>query len=95
MTVEILDVSNGSNLQCFEKDAGVSVYANAIPITRVMSPLSPPATRDASPTPSRQARLHTKSTYEAWQRVRSFLKGENVKLDGESLDVPSVVAVAK
>lgn len=65
-------------------------YANGI-----ISPLSPPATRNASPTPARQARPHARATYEAWRKLKNLLEGEQIVLDGESLDIPSVVAVAK
>jgi len=60
-----------------------------------ISPLSPPATRDTSPTPTRQARPHARVTYEAWQKLNSLLKGEQVVLDGEGLDIPTLIAVAK
>jgi hypothetical protein len=95
MAVEILDVDNGPKGRYFEKAATKMPYINGVRCHELHSPLSPPATRHASPTPSRQTRPHTRMTYQAWQKLRSILQGEDVRLDGESLDVSSVVAVAK
>jgi hypothetical protein len=73
-----------------EKPKPTHIFTNGI-----VSPLSPPATRNASPTPARQARPHARATYEGWRRLKSLLEGEQIVLDGESLDVPGLVAVAK
>jgi hypothetical protein len=61
----------------------------------IVSPLSPPATRNASPTPARQAMPHARATYEGWRKLKSLLEGEQIVLDGESLDISALVAVAK
>src|SRR5215469_1151002 len=73
-----------------EKPSSTHIYDHGI-----VSPLSPPATRNASPTPARQARSHARATYEWWRRLTSILEGGQIVLDGESLDVPALVAVAK
>lgn len=95
MAVESFPAENGVNAGYFEKAQLQPLYLNGIRSTGLLSPLSPPATRHASPTPSRQTRPHARMTYQAWQKLRSMLQGEEIRLDGESLDISSIVAVAK
>jgi len=66
------------------------MYANGI-----VSPLSPPATRNASPTPARLTRSHARAVHEEWRKLNNLLEGEQIVLDGESLDIQSLVAVAR
>ena len=76
-----------------EKASSTHAYTNGI-----VSQLSPPATRNASPTPARQARPHARARYEEWRKLKRLLEGEGgeeIVLDGESLDIPCLVAVAK
>jgi hypothetical protein len=41
------------------------------------------------------ARPHARATYQAYKTLRSFLNGQKIQLNGEDLDIATVVAVAK
>jgi hypothetical protein len=67
------------------------------PMAIAIVDLTPPSTRQASPSPlpSRAMKNHFKSTVDSWRSLNAYRDGKPVCLDGESLDVASVVAVAK
>jgi hypothetical protein len=41
------------------------------------------------------ARPHAHATYQTYQKLKALLDGEAIQLDGESLDLATVVAVSK
>jgi len=56
---------------------------------------TPPLTRPTSPE-SPRVLTHAKITYQAWERLKAYVSGEDVvRLDGESLDIAALVAVAR
>jgi len=54
---------------------------------------TPPLTREASP--RRLTKTHSGTTYESWKILQSHRQSGEVTLDGYSLDIPSIFAVAK
>ncbi|KAL1302896.1 hypothetical protein AAFC00_003222 [Neodothiora populina] len=66
-----------------------------------MSPImeTPPQTRDSSPRKNADKRMSgpnlTRTIIEGWQRTTSLLAGAQCTIDGESLDIPAIVAVGK
>lgn len=38
---------------------------------------------------------HARSTYDSWARIKEHLNQSNVVVDGESLEIPGLVAVAR
>jgi hypothetical protein len=70
-------------------------------IPKAMAPatkdFTPPSTRQGSPSPSplRAKKNHTQLTLDSWKTVNALRQGQCVDLDGESLDIASLVAVAK
>ena len=82
-------------------DKQIKVTATAAP-----GEITPPATRSASPTsrkgsesfpttPRPAADVHFRSVTEMWERLQALTKSGKVVIDGESLDIPSLVAVAR
>ena len=41
------------------------------------------------------ARPHARATYHSYKTLRRFLKGQQIQINGEDLDIATVVAVAK
>ena len=60
---------------------------------------TPPLTRNPSPKDGIKARRAsaslTSTTTSDWQRLQELLGGEQCNIDGESLDIAGIVAVAK
>jgi phenylalanine ammonia-lyase len=59
---------------------------------------TPPDMRDPSPQPSAATadlRSLTSSTLLTWKKLHRLLQGDDCIIDGSSLDIASVVAVAK
>jgi hypothetical protein len=61
----------------------------------VAQQLTPPLTRTPSPAPLTRTRPHVQVVMTAWEKFTALQGGDKVILDGASLDIPSVVAVAK
>jgi hypothetical protein len=59
--------------------------------------LTPPSTRQPSPSPSpmRIMEGHTQFTFNSWLTLNTLRHGKPVSLDGESLGIAGIVAVAK
>lgn len=56
---------------------------------------TPPHTRSQSPMPSVVGRLHTRAVKASFDRMSALKSGAEVMLNGKSLEIADVVAVAK
>jgi hypothetical protein len=63
--------------------------------TTVSNEPTPPHTRVPSPAPTARSQHHMQLVLGSWEKMVALQEGSKVVLDGESLDIPSVVAVAK
>lgn len=41
------------------------------------------------------SRPHARATYETWKSLRNILKGQQIYLNGQDLDIAAIVAVSK
>lgn len=54
-----------------------------------------PESDSATASASAVGALHAARVYAQWTQLQSLIQRKNIKLDGESLSIPSLVAVAR